>query len=117
MADIRANIWKAPSTDEQPLAVAERWTVMRATFANGDVSDHVVAYLGDEHSGRVSSAIQSFDPDKHVAVTRSGRQYKLPLDRHGFDPDGLYVWGAWATDNKVRTFKDVGAEYAGSLLA
>ena len=76
-------------------------------------SRHIVGYNLTEQEGRVSSAIQHFDPETSVCTTRKGRKYRLVKDYH-CDPnnDAMYVWDFWQRLNKiVEPPVDVTGEY------
>ena len=75
-------------------------------------------FVGCDHydgSGRVSSAIASFDVLRRRASTRRGRVYEL-LGRSGSSSNAQYVWGLWCRINAVATFTDVTAELFASVV-
>lgn len=69
-------ITKAKPVDEQPHVTLTNWLIIRA-HDTGDV--HFVGCT-PEDKGRVSSAIQDFDPETMSGRTASGRFYKLEGD-------------------------------------
>lgn len=85
-------IYVDTNVDEIPEILLERWSIRETP--NGD--RYFVGFNTIECDGRVSTAIVSFDAHTRLAITASGRQYRL-LGRAGFDRDGEYVW------NRVRT--------------
>lgn len=107
------SIWRPNSVQEEPITEITSWKVLRATFGENDVSDHVVGWAGE---GRASSAIKEKRLDEGVVVTGSGRQYKL-TGPSGLDQDALYVWHHWCNTNGVLAFVDVSDEYAEAMEA
>lgn len=94
---VRISIWETPPVHDQPSITLIRWSVMETT--SGD--RHLVGYNLDDREGRASTAIQSFDPKKAQAVTRSGRIYQL-VGPPGYDSDGSWVWSLWANARKIQ---------------
>lgn len=72
---------------------------------------HFVGFDIEAREGRVSTAIQQFDPRARTGVTESGRVYAL-LGSPGYDKDGQFVWGIWKRVNSVKSERDVTDEYA-----
>lgn len=100
------SIWKPAGIDIEPQIILTHWKIVEAEFEEGPPSRHFVGY---DHSGRVSSSIQEFDPKTLKGKTRSGRVYQL-VGRPGYDSDAAYVWNHWAKFNKVTCWKDVSNE-------
>lgn len=98
-------VWNVESVDAQPQLTLERWQILE-TDKN---ERHFVGWNVTDREGRVSSAIESFDPKTMRGVTRSGRCYQLkgPPGEH---PDAVHTWGHWMRINAVMEFKDVSAE-------
>lgn len=94
----------------EPKATITNWTVHRATFADGDISDHLVGFIHGK-SGRTTSAIQSFDGELAQITTFSGRKYTL-YGPPGFTEDGNYVWKNWKLKCQVVEDLDVSDQYA-----
>jgi hypothetical protein len=86
------------------------WSVHEAIFFDGDKSRHLVGFV-PSRSGRVTSAIQKFCPEKRTITTRSGRVYTL-VGMPGCSDDGDYVWRCWSAGNAVVHDIDVTDEYA-----
>lgn len=104
-------IFKVTSVQQEPEAVMTRWAVREARFDDpNDQSRHVVGYVARQGTGRVTSAIQSFDRDHRRITTSSGRIYQLE-GPPGFDSDAEYVWAHWKALNQVREETDVTQEY------
>lgn len=102
--------WEVRSITAQPGITLVRWRVFETELKER----HFVGYCPETHKGRVSSAIQSFDPTTHLAVTRSGRVYEI-VGSPSQDLDALYVWGVWSEKNNVETYTDVTARIAASI--
>lgn len=86
---IRKSVWPVASVDEEPEVRLTRWQV----YAVG-AERHFVGYNQSLGEGRVSTAIQAFDPETRRGVTASGRVYEL-VGPPGRDPDGEWVFGIW----------------------
>lgn len=102
--------WEVRTITAQPGITLVRWRV----FETEHKESHFVGYCPETHKGRVSSAIQSFDPTTHLAVTRSGRVYEI-VGSPSQDLDALYVWGVWSEKNNVKSYTDVTARIAASV--
>lgn len=106
----RSSIWRTPPVSEQPKIILARWRVVEVYNKKSQVERHFIGYNVEDQEGRVSSAIQDFDPETALGITRSGRAYHLIGDP-GRDPDGEYVWNNWAKINLFTDEKDVTTEY------
>lgn len=105
------SIWKPNDVDKTPSIVMTNWKVFEVTSPYWDGSSrHFVGYNQTESEGRVSSEIQSFDPESMRGWTRSGRIYQLS-GRPGTDEDAEYVWQKWLHINDIISFNDVTKEY------
>lgn len=71
---------------------------------------HLVGHIPQNSSGRASSAIQSFDREKMLITTSSGRVYAL-LGHPGENADAEFVWTHWKKINNAQSEKDVTNEY------
>lgn len=90
----------------QPHVTLERWRVRETRLGQR----HFVGYCVENHEGRVSSAIRSFDTVTGVGVTSSGRRYLLsgwPC----FDGDAERIWERLANQYDIRETKDVSMEF------
>ena len=94
----------------EPQATITNWSVHRVTFDDGDVSDHLVGFIHGK-SGRVTSAIKSFDGNLRKIITQSGRIYTL-VGTPGYSEDANYVWQNWKLKCRVIEDLDVSDEYA-----
>lgn len=101
-------LYRPDSVEKTPEQEISNWSIMEVT-APEPATRHLVGSIPGR-DGRVSSAIQSFDPASRIAVTRSGRRYKL-AGEPGFSTNAEYVWNAWAGLNGVTESRDVTAEY------
>jgi len=99
-------IWSVATVDEQPDITLQYWRVYETERGE----HHFVGYCIENESGRVSSAIVSFDAESAAGITRSGRRYVLSGEP-GFHEDALHVWSFWALRNRVTETKDVSDEY------
>jgi hypothetical protein len=87
------------------------WSIIEVIYGdNIEPTRHLVGFIPEDSTGRVSSAIQYFDSDKRLIETSSGRRYKL----HGLPgshANARHVWGRWKDFNNVRNEQDVTIEY------
>lgn len=103
-------IWTVKPVTEQPSVTLIRWSVFRTHKG----SWHLVGFCEENQEGRVSSAVETIDPETSRAVTRSGRVYQL-LGPPGPDISALYVWEIWARA-KDWSYTDVTDAVEASLL-
>ena len=96
----------AASVSERPRITLERWAVYETERSE----HHFVGYSLETRSGRVSSAIVSYDSKTQTGVTRSGRLYVL-TGPPSIDEDAEYVWACWSLLNGVLAAKDVSETY------
>lgn len=94
---IEGGIWRCAPVAETPSVLIEDWAVYEVQLANeAHRTRHFVGTRLDRgRTGRVSSAIVTFDPLKQCGVTESGRVYELIGRGRGPMPDAEYVWNAW----------------------
>jgi len=88
------SVWLVAPVDEEPGITLVRWHV----FMLPDGSRHFCGYDARGHEGRVSTAVETFDPDSMTGRTASGRVYALS-GPSGRDEDALYVRGRWLALN------------------
>lgn len=86
---IQNSVWAAAPVDVEPEVRLSSWRVYAVRGQR-----HFVGYNLILREGRVSSAIQFFDPKTRRGVTRSGRVYEL-VGSSGWDPDADWVFGVW----------------------
>lgn len=106
-------VWSAAPIDCAPELRLERWSVRGIEPAG---THHLVGYNLTDREGRASSAIETYDAQKRLVVTESGRVYEL-VGRPGRDTDGDYVWGRWLKINGSPTWRDVSEEYTPAQCA
>ncbi|HDR9009712.1 TPA: hypothetical protein QDB08_002682 [Burkholderia vietnamiensis] len=95
-------IWKPPPAAELPRIPLSRWRV----FETADGTRHFVGVDMFDSSGRVSSAIATFDEVTMQGTTQSGRIYEL-VGRKGSSLNAEYVWARWCELNQVTSYTDV----------
>lgn len=100
-------IWKPKSKDEEPVTEPSAWTVMEATYENGDTENRIICYCGE---GRVSSNIVDFNKETRVATTKSGRKYVLYPNNERYNEDAAYVW-EWVCKRDKIIASQVTADY------
>ncbi|AOY96130.1 hypothetical protein BKK79_31340 [Cupriavidus sp. USMAA2-4] len=99
-------IWRVSPVEDEPEIALRLWRV----FETERGERHFIGQNIDSRTGRVSSAIHSFDPQSRTGVTRSGRRYVL-VGGPGDDEDATHTWTLWKLVNDVRTANNVTAEY------
>jgi hypothetical protein len=99
-------MWNVEGIDGEPEVVLIRWRVMETE--SGD--HHLVGAREDDFTGRVSTAITTFDAARMMAMTRSGRTYQLQ-GAPGYSADAQYVWEQWCIVNGVQISNDVTAAF------
>jgi hypothetical protein len=104
-------IWATTSVETVPHLRLCSWSVYECKGAS---TRHFVGYNMTEREGRVSSAIQQFDPATRRGVTESGRVYEL-VGRPGHDADAEYVWRRWLALNQETAWDDVTEDVFGLL--
>lgn len=87
-------LWKPRNVENEPRTVMYNWIIFREP--NGH---HVAGDVFGE--GRVSSAIQIFDPEKKMVITRSGRLYDISSDSNNISNDAWYVLDGWLRLNSL----------------
>jgi hypothetical protein len=97
-------IWNVDGVDGEPEITLVRWRILETD--EGD--RHLVGAREDDFTGKVSTAITTFDPSRMVPVTRSGRTYQL-RGEPGYNADAQYVWEQWCAVNSVAESNDVTA--------
>ena len=103
-------------TDTDAVEIVD-WSIKEVIFGqNEERTYHLVGFIREERSGRVSSAITTFDSDQRLIETSSGRFYRL-CGESGVNPDANYVWGIWKKRNDVRLERDVSDRFLSKSLA
>lgn len=96
------SIWLTPPVELEPGIHLVRWRI----FQRENGKAHFVGYYPEGFEGRVSSAIESFDPITRRGVTQSGRVYQL-VGWPGFDPDAMQLWELWSRAKGWKNCADV----------
>ncbi len=87
------------------------WSIKEIIYGdNKEPTHHLIGFMPQDSTGRVSSAIQFFDSERRVIQTNSGRLYKL-YGLPGSHPNADHVWGLWKSFNKARDERDVTLDY------
>lgn len=94
------SVWTTRPVYEEPEVILDRWTVVEVRGER-----HFVGYSVHGHEGRVSTAMETFDPATRRGVTASGRVYEL-TECPGHDPDGMWVLNVWLARQGI-TFEEV----------
>jgi hypothetical protein len=97
--------WHPQSVQEEPEIVLIDWSVRRTE--RGEC--HLVGMRVDTLTGRVSSAIASFDARTRTAETSTGRMYRLQGESR-WNADAADVWQSWCTMYRVASSSDVTAD-------
>jgi hypothetical protein len=108
-------IWNVYPVHEEPELHLGQWNIYEAwCMENAEgATRHFVGINTRRNTGRVSSAIQTFDRQAMLGVTCTGRVYEL-VGRAGRSMDADYVWSEWRSLNGVIGWKDVTNEVAQS---
>lgn len=91
-------IWKPTPKTLEPETVLANWKVFLVPDSGnseGDTIHFVGSTLAWYSEGRVSSAIQEFDPETGCGISRSGRVYTLAGESTHLSRDAEYVWNRW----------------------
>ncbi|SPB14789.1 hypothetical protein NOV72_02021 [Caballeronia novacaledonica] len=96
-------IWSLPSVSSEPCIRLLEWRVFEILPQD---TRHFVGLNASDRTGRVSSAIETFDVVASQGTTRSGRVYTLVGDS-GYADDAKYVWDRWCEANGVEECVDV----------
>ena len=110
-------LWTFGTVESEPQVRLSDWRVLEVTYLDG-ANPRTRHFVGCDHydgSGRVSSAIASFDVVRRRGNTRRGRVYEL-VGRSGSSSNAEYVWGLWCRINAVATVTDVTAELFASVV-
>jgi hypothetical protein len=100
-----------PEPDDDFAVAIALWSIKEVVYGdNNEPTHHLVGFIPQDSDGRASSAIQSFDKEKMIIETSSGRLYKLH-GRPGSHADARFVWSRWKDFNNARNERDVTDEY------
>lgn len=105
-------VWRIAPIADEPSSTLVSWSA----FETERQERHLCGYAQESREGRVTSAIETFDPERTSATTRSGRIYKL-VGRPGADPDAECPKARWLSVNGSTEHRDVTAELRESIRA
>ena len=101
-------VWVASPVSQVASVQLTRWRVHETVRGDRHFAEHNVM----PGTGRVSTAIVSYDPQVRRGRTASGRVYELVgAPAAAADPDAEYVWAAWCVLNRIVGYRDVTDEY------
>ena len=83
-------IWRLPPSDDAPDVTLSSWRILEID----EGTRHFVGVDVLDFTGRVSSAITTFDRATLRGRTQSGRVYQL-VGQDGWSLDSEYVWKQW----------------------
>lgn len=98
--------WPPASVDIEPELSLLSWRVIQTERGER----HLVGMRTDTGVARVTSALREFDAFALIAVTSSGRRYRL-LSAPGWTSDTVFLWLTWCLKNGVQSCSDVTAAY------
>lgn len=98
-------IWETTPVDEVPEIRLTAWRIYETERGER----HFIGWNLTEREGRVSSAIEIYDPTTQRGRTRSGRIYQL-VGSSAYSADAMYVWRRWCVINEVQQARDVTGE-------
>lgn len=98
-------VWSVLGVSAEPEMSLSDWQILETQKG----SRHFVGSDARNYTGRVSTAIQQFDPALLRGVTSSGRVYQLVGSR-GCSKDGRYIWERWCELNGITSYTDVTTE-------
>lgn len=93
---IAESIWRTSSVNDEPQIKLIQWDIKQDNAGNG----YFVGTRADDGSGRVSTAIVEFDPERRRGRTQSGRVYEL-LGAPGYSSNGEYLWSIYKVANGI----------------
>jgi hypothetical protein len=96
-------IWSLPPVSSEPCIRLLEWRIFEILRQD---TRHFVGLNASDRTGRVSSAIETFDSGASHGMTQSGRIYTL-VGESGYADDAQYVWGRWCEANGVKECIDV----------
>ncbi|MGF6924370.1 hypothetical protein [Paraburkholderia sp. 40] len=99
-------VWSLPSVDIEPELALQHWRVMQTERDER----HLVGMRADTNVARVTSALREFDAFALVAVSSSGRRYRL-VSEPGWTHDTIFLWITWCLKNGVSRCSDVTSAY------
>jgi len=107
--DLFASIRPANPVTHEPEATIYNWSIHRATYHDGDVTDHLMGSIVGKN-GRVTSAVKWLNPVARTIITISGRVYQLS-GSPGFSNEADFIWQTWKNKHDVINDEEVSIEY------
>jgi hypothetical protein len=96
-------VWALSPVSSEPCIRLLEWRIFEILPQD---TRHFVGLNAIDRTGRVSSAIETFDSGTSQGTTRSGRIYTL-VGEGGYADDAQYVWNRWCSANGVKICVDV----------
>jgi hypothetical protein len=96
-------IWSLPPVSSEPCIRLLEWRIFEILPQE---TRHFVGLNASDRTGRVSSALETFDSEASQGTTQSGRIYAL-VGESGYADDAQYVWDRWCSINGVEECVDV----------
>lgn len=103
---ITGGIHTVASVEDEPEIILSHWSIRECDRRDGRRTRHLVGYNMAGQEGRVSSAIEEFDPDRLRVRTGSGRVYEL-VGKSGTHVDSDYVWEQFLYIQHAKNAADV----------
>lgn len=111
MSTLPPALWQISPVSDEPHTSLMNWRVFEVELNEGGPhSIHIVGYAWRYREGRVTSAIQTFDPQRLVAVSASGRIYELSGEP-GYRRAAEYVWQEWLGATQARLVGEVTQDF------
>jgi len=96
-------IWALPPVSSEPCIRLLEWRIFLILPQD---TRHFVGLDASDRTGRVSSAVETFDVEAAQGTTQSGRVYTL-VGESGYADEARYVWDRWCRVNGVSESVDV----------
>jgi len=107
---LKEKVMVIESVKMEPIVNIINWSIHSVKFSNENRSEHLQGFVPGK-IGRVTSAIQAFEPGTRRITTFSGRVYIL-VGLPGSCEDAAYVWHFWKKMNGVVYDRNVTDTYA-----
>lgn len=109
-------VWVPRSVSDEPNLRLTDWSVFEVLMRGSPKrTRHFAGTSISGREGRVSSAVESFDPATRRGVTSSGRVYELVGSGTGLGSDADYVWNRWKSICQAQDVVDVTAEVKANI--
>ena len=101
------SIWTFGSVEAEPHVRLADWRILEASYSEGQTpTRHFAGCEARDRSGRISSAISSFDVGQRKGVTARGRVYEL-VGRSSTNDEAVRLWNLYCRINAVLAWTDV----------